>query len=283
MQVMMFCRNPIKRKRSGIGELVKAGKFLSSLSKINLTDSSYYRDIISNFSEVFGQDTIRVFRYEDAIKHSSGPVGTLLDAIGGSSELLSQFRNERYNSGSTNEAITLLSAMNETLPAIDNIPFIVKGQTRKLLIHLPGQRFTLPVSFQRKYWEHTKDDVEWLCKTYSLPLYEFEEEKVPPIAEKWSEETLSYLRKVIGDMPDPVKKTILDVLLTEFKTHEKEFNFSKKRNLFKFIMFYSSYLQVGSRFNTLKYITRKLGLLSGGFFSFDYYLNTHKINTLNHK
>lgn len=283
IQIVIFCRYPVKWLSSMASEyIVGQGLTLKNCLSKGLLSGNYYKQLIANFSEVFGNDSITVLLYENAILHPSGPTGALLEVLGAEDELIDQFKNERFNSASSYEAISIFSAIHETLPDVDGLPYSFQGKTRELLINLPGKKFVLPIPFQRKIWELSKADVDWLCKTFLLPYYQYGEEEIPAISERWGAETLKYLHQVMLSLPDSVKKAILDVLLDELKVHKREFTLGKKRELFGFLMHYSLYLQTGSRFGKLKYFVNKLGIVQGLFHSGLFYLSKRS-NRLRHE
>ena len=111
-QIVMFCRNPIKRLNSIIVQLIrnKGGTLQSSIEKTPIP-KKYYRSRISYLSEVFGKENITIIRFEDAVKHPCGPTGSLLQAIGVEAQVIDQFENIRYNSSSKYEALTIFSAI----------------------------------------------------------------------------------------------------------------------------------------------------------------------------
>jgi len=273
IQVIMFCRNPLYRIRSKVIERIRGGEFQNITFSRGFNVISYYQNIFASFSDVFTKDMIKVIRFEDAIQHSSGPLGALLEAIGAETDLISQFKNERHNTASSYEAIAIFSAIHENLPKVKGVPYSFQGKTRKVLINMPGQKFALPLSKQRKIWEQAKEDIDWLCKTFSLPYYKFEEEEVPAISGRWSSETLKYLFDSMHKLPDPVKKIILEVLLHELKVNKREFGLQKQRQIFGFITHYSINLQLGAKTEKLKYFMKKLGIVQGMLHSGLYYLS----------
>lgn len=276
MQIVMFCRNSVQQIISHTSAIVRSqGLTLKNCLPQSGIHNSYYRQIVLKFIEVFGKENITILRFEDAILHPSGITGALLEAIGAETALISQFKNERFNPASSSEAVSIFSAIHETLPAVDGLPYSFQGKTRKLLMNLLGQKFVLPVNVQRKVWELTKVDADWLCATFSLPYYQYKEEEIPAITGRWGAETIKYLHQVMLSLPDPVKKTILDVLLDELKAHKREFSLDKRRELFGFIMHYSLYLQTGSWFKKFKYLVKKLGVPSGVLHGSHYFLLVH--------
>ncbi len=273
IQIIMFCRNPLYRIRSTVIERTKGGESKNIILSMGFNVIRYFQNILAKFSDVFGKDMIVVIRFEDAIKHPSGPTGALLEAIGAETALISQFKNERFNSASSSEAVSIFSAIHENLPKVNGVPYSFQGQIRKVLINMPGQKFALPLSIQRKVLEQAKEDIDWLCETFSLPYYQYEEEEVPAISGRWGQETLKYLFDLMHKLPDPVKKIILEVLLEELKVNNREFGLQKQRQIFGFIMHYSVYLQLGARAEKLKYFVKKLGSVQGILHCGLYYLS----------
>jgi hypothetical protein len=274
IQIIMFCRSPLQRFRSNtVARIRGRGSRLIHETEKEHYPIGYYKKRFLVFSEVFGKEMIKVIRFEDAIRHPGGPAGALLEAIGAATDLISRFKNERHNATSSYEAIAIFSAIHENLPKVNGVPYSFQGKTRKALISLPGQKFALPLSKQRKIWEQAKEDVDWLCETFSLPHYKYEEEEVPAISGRWSQETLKCLFDSMHKLPDPVKKIILEVLLEELNVNKREFGLQKQRQIFGFIMHFSVYLQLGARTEKLKYFVKKLGTVQGMLHSGLYYLS----------
>jgi hypothetical protein len=73
-KVVMMCRHPVSRFRSAIqASVCDFGMPMNKTIQNHLLRTNYYRNLTSNFSEVFGIENISVIKYEDAITNRYGP------------------------------------------------------------------------------------------------------------------------------------------------------------------------------------------------------------------
>lgn len=272
LEIIMFCRQPVTRLKSSIDLRIRNNGSTIERELNTQQPDTYYRSIISRFSKVFGKNAIKVFRFEDAIGHNQGPTGFFLEKIGADPDLISHFKNDRYNPSSSYETVRIFSEIHEKLPCKEGLPYSYQGAIRELLWAMPGQKFVLPLSFQQAIWERTKQDVDWLCETFSLPNYTFEGEESPPISKRWSRETIQYLYKIIPDLPAPLVTIIVETILDELLTFYDSFNAQKRKELFEFIMRYSFFLKLQSKAAKFMYFTNKAGYYRGVYQMGQYYI-----------
>jgi len=266
IEIIFFVRNPITLFKSKINHKVRN---TNSLNPVLLSESmsigegykpNPYRALVDTFSAVFTREQMMAIRFEEAIKHRSGPVGAFLQKIGVEESLVEQFTNEKFNLASSHEAILILSAINEHFSEMSKLDFSYYSALRKQIIDLPGQKFTIPISLQQALWEKEQQDMDWVCKNFSIPPYPYREEATIPESTRWSEETLDHLHQMIYRFPDLIKNIILGVLWSELEAHYKAYSTAQRLRLYGFIKHHATQVSKDSHFGPSQSFQGRLGL-----------------------
>ena len=261
-KVVLMCRHPVSRFRSFLqASICNFGITMNKAIEYHLLPNKLYRNLTSNFSEVFGRENISVIKYEDAITNRHGPAGAFLAVI--DKDLPDKIKPDivRENPAHTYETVALLDAVNRTFPQTLGFDLHPERMValNKLLAEMPGQKFMLPKGLSEKIWQNMAEDVDWLCAEFSLQPYNFLNEDIQEGTEIWNNKTLLYLKTVFPGFSDSQKKDVLATLLDELYNNRKSFTFNKIQQVFAFVMFYSKYLQVGTRFAKFKYFSQAIG------------------------
>lgn len=261
-QVVLMCRHPVSRFRSFLqASICNFGIPMNKAIEYHLLRNKLYSNITSNFSEVFGRENISVIKYEDAITYRHGPAGALLAVI--DRDLPDKIKPDivRENPTHTYETVALLDSVNRTFPQTLGYELHPERMValNQLLAEMPGQKFMLPKGLSEKIWQNMAEDVNWLCAEFSLQPYNFLNEDIQVASEIWNNKTLLYLKTVFFGFSDPQKKDVLTTLLDELSVNRKSFTFNKIQQVFGFVMFYSKYLQVGTRIEKFRYFSQAIG------------------------
>lgn len=262
IEVILFCRNPAVREKAHILQLVKGGYTLEQAFERNdALPRPFYQIKINHLSEVFSCGAVHVIRFEDAILHKEGPGGALLSGVG-AGECISKQLGKRFSNQSLSyEATILTNAINT------NYPRYIKNQLfpspviycQQSITLMPGQKYILSLAQSQKIWNRDKKDMDWLCKTFHLPAYEFTYEKPPNDADKWSEDVLINLKTILSIQPAAIKEVILKELIKELKKYRSVFSLKKKTMIFSCLMHNSFYLQLNSRGAKFIFFQKQLG------------------------
>lgn len=264
IEVILFCRHPVTWSRAHIQEVIKGGINLEEARKKNaLAISDYYQKKIKVFSSVFAFESLHVFRYEDAIQNEYGPAAAFLSCIGADASFIKtlNLQNEVHNISLSYEATTLLNAIYTKTPGFinDQINPKLNNFHPKTIHQIPGVKFYLEPNHNHEIWQSAQDDVNWLCKNFMLPAYNYSDKRKEEDAYKWNDDTLTYLQTILPEQPPRIRKIIITEILAEIIRYKKCFSYRKKHSLFAFIMHNSACLEFDSRYAKFSYLSKYLG------------------------
>ena len=199
----------------------------------HLLRNNLYSNLTTNFSEVFGRENISVIKYEDAVTNRYGPAGALLAGI--DKDLPDKIKPDivRENPTHTYETVALLDSVNRTFPQTLGYELHPERMValNKLLADMPGQKFMLPKGLSKTVWEALAEDVNWLCRKFSLPEYQFLDEDLKADVDIWNKQTLIYLRNMLPGLSPEYRKTILHELLHNSIGRQHQIPVRKRINL----------------------------------------------------
>jgi hypothetical protein len=216
--VLVCVRHPVDWSRSVIQQRLKGGDTLQQLYEEPPTPK--YRWKISRAISVFGQENVRVFDFEGAVKKEGGIVRAFAEQAGlnaSSGEFLAS-RAVRYNESLSLEAAWILSSLNRQRPMfVDNVLAPRRSQRRDELFYLKrieGRKFDVPDSVKEKIRSHSREDVAWLNETFGLELYrdvtdsaphahghqEDREEPPPPVRQALSDPAVESIAEIVGEL-----------------------------------------------------------------------------------
>jgi len=75
-----------------------------------------FQEKIEKFTKVFGSESVKVYSFEEAIKHEFGPVGYFLALLNVNDNEISRFYYKRSNEGLPMFAVKFLSYVNMKMP-----------------------------------------------------------------------------------------------------------------------------------------------------------------------
>ncbi len=222
IMIVMVCRHPVSRFRSALqASICNFGMTMGKATDYHLSRSGLYRNLLNQLSGVFGRENITVLKYEDLVLHKFGPAGALLEMVDGS--LPENIKPEifRDNQTRTYETVLLLNAINQTFPQTSGYELHPERMIalNTLFEGMPGQKFMLPIGLSGKVWQAYAEDVNWLCREFSLPEYSFLNEDLKPDFLVWSSETLDFIDGVIPNLPTADRNTVIR-FLNEMKSQQ---------------------------------------------------------------
>lgn len=237
INIVLICRHPVSWFRSALQMNVAIyGNGLDDEVKNLLQEKHRFQNLIERFSKVFGADNFLIIKLEDAVKHIFGPAGAMFSLIQNdlAEKLNPQLIHE--NQGATYEAFKLLKAINNSYSR--NIDYaMLFGRMKpviKLFTGMPGQKFMLPRGLSIKAWEALGDDANWLCKKFSLPVYQFRNEDLN--VDAWSRQTLYFVRKNLTRLTRKQRVVILLELLKEIFKTDCGCSFTKRIKIAWFVL-----------------------------------------------
>jgi hypothetical protein len=240
IKIIFFCRHPITYARSHIQEVVKGGQILEQeMENYASFARSHYQTRLGNFLSVFPHDDISVIKYEDAISHTQGLLGTFLSVVGIDLSLAKGMIRMRRNESLSHESILLANAINQNLPMfVNNVPNPFRSAyNHDLIKRISGKKFTLDSDFNRAIWRTCSDDMAWLCKNFRLPEYKFSEQGVT-WNELWNIHVLEQVNDVLFKQPIAVRDIILSQISDDKERYRIFFSQSKIAQIDKFLSYY---------------------------------------------
>lgn len=207
--VLICVRHPVDWTCSVVQERLKQGDTLRQLYEE--PPRVRYCQKISNAISVFGQENVRVFDFDTAIKDDGGIVGAFAaqaELSAPSRDLLvSRAQEVRANESSSLEAVHIHDALNRQRPMFEDGVRVPSrpgpGQEVPYLKRIKGQRFDVPDYVKEKIRSRSREDVAWLNETFGLDLY----------GDVMDEETFAErYEKSFEALSDPAIESIAEVL-----------------------------------------------------------------------
>jgi hypothetical protein len=239
IRVVLLCRHPVSRFRSGLqGSVCSFGLPMEKAIERNLRRTLFYRNLITSFSEVFGQESIAVLKYEDAIRHSFGPAGAFLALVDKDLPDKIKLTLQHDNPASKYETFVLLNAINQTCYHTSGYELQPQrmAELNELFREMPGQKYILPQGLSKKVWEALSEDANWLCREFSLLEYQFIDEDLKADADIWRGQTLDCLRNLIPGLSPEYRRIILRELLKQAMSRKNKVLFGKRITLLNFVL-----------------------------------------------
>jgi len=82
---------------------------------------------------------------------------------------------------------------------------------------------------------------------------------MPPISERWSEDTLKHLRTIFFSASEELKLIVTEVLIKELTSHYKDFSKLQKDNILKFIAWSTRYITMSGKINIYNFQLKNMG------------------------
>jgi len=220
-KIIIFCRHPVDHFRSITQERIKNG----ALEPANHFESvmfykHYYKNITDRFTNIFGEGNISAVRYEDAIKMPGGPTEMLIKLISIDKNIAFKFRNKYINTSLSSEAVIILSALNAS-KELSAKPSIKIKFINELLNKIPGQTYSLNDALNDHLWNVARDDINWFCSKFSLPLYNYNNHEFSLPSKKWQENTIKYLRSIYPILNSQIRSCIKHLIASETADYEE--------------------------------------------------------------
>jgi hypothetical protein len=237
IKIIFFCRHPITYARSHIQEVVKGGQILEQeMENYASFARSHYQTRLGNFLSVFPHDDISVIKYEDAISHTQGLLGTFLSVVGMDPSLGEHLKDDRVNGSLSFESISLINAINRNVPRFvnhaPNSEWSACGH--RLIRQISGAKFHLDNEYNQRIWSECHDDMAWLYRNFSLSPYEFSDEDASE-SQRWNTDVFEQLHYLFPRLPVFMRDIILSEICEQKAGHERYFSQSKISQIEKFI------------------------------------------------
>jgi len=212
--IVIFVRNPISLTVSVIQQLVKSGHNEQIALKIGMRGSSHlFQERIERFTKAFGSESVKVYSFDEAIKHKFGPVGYFLALLNLNNDEISRFHYKRTNEGLSMFAVKFLSYVNMKMPLIIDEK-LHKNRTLVDIIPLSnvhGPKYDISHTDKKAIIENSQHDVNWLRKNYGID-YSFPSFSKNQNDFEITEEIIHDLKNIFQNLSHPLKRLLIEFL-----------------------------------------------------------------------
>ncbi|MFT4614467.1 MAG: hypothetical protein ACI9NT_001612 [Bacteroidia bacterium] len=202
LRVVAFVRSPVDSLTSLLQERVKAGINVSPEKLAGRVRAKCDR-IQQHFGEL-----AQFENYHDAAMHPDGLVGAWFELLGIDRGALTQLELVDRNASLSQEAYTLMRAVNHAYPmseqAVHNVPRF--PYDLDVLMQLPGQRFMLPGLRDSAAYQVCLGETVWLQDALGLA---FPEDIQEVQGELWQTETIAALENLVGKIEHPALRNTI--------------------------------------------------------------------------
>ncbi len=214
--IIIFVRNPISLVTSNIQQKVKSIYTEQVALKIMMKKSlSLFQVKIQKFTKVFGSQYVKVYSFEEAIKHEFGPVGYFLALLNIDNNEISRFHYKRSNEGLSMFSVKFLSYVNMKMPRI------IDGKLQKNRAHGDigqfidymggGHKYDISYTDKMTIIENSRHDVDWLRKNYGIdyssPSFSKNQNNI-----EITEKTIHDLKNTFQNMSRPFRLLLIEFL-----------------------------------------------------------------------
>lgn len=200
--VVAFVRSPLSALASLLQERVKGGKNVAPEVL-----AGRVRAKCDRMQRHFGAH-IDFINYHEATLHPAGLVGAWFELLGIASADIAQLDLVSRNASLSQEAYTLMSAVNEAYPVGGETAGVPDRFPHDLdaLTQLPGQRFAIAGLREAPAYQACLDEAVWLGDTLGMT---FPEDVVVNQGELWQPETLDALSAVVGQVEQSALRAVI--------------------------------------------------------------------------
>jgi hypothetical protein len=229
-KIIIFCRHPVDHFRSITQERIKNGVLVSANHfESVMFYKHYYKNITARFTNIFGEGNISAVRYEDSIKMTGGPTEMFLRLVDIDENTAFKNKNININASLSAEAVLIHSAINAS-KILRSKPSLKTKFINELLNKIPGQSFSLNDALNDHLWNVARDDINWFCSKFSLPLYNYNNHEFSLPSKKWQENTIKYLRSIYPILNSQIRSCIKPLIASETADY-KEVSVSKDEGI----------------------------------------------------
>ena len=232
VKVIAYVREPISWAVSSIQQTIRGAgdTYSSGFKRIKESMGGLYRYRLKKFTEIFGEKSVKVYRFEDAIKYHYGIVGHFLRAIGVKESDLKNYSIIRSNEGSSLVAIDIISFINEKIPLFLDGKLNPKRSDVDCLIFsgIRGTKFDIPVHDKFDLMEINYEDAVWLKKNFGID-YLKPEIKPGNVQLEFSPETIKDIQIAFSRSSIEIKFAVIEYLKS------RESDFKQLSNLIKLL------------------------------------------------
>ncbi len=189
-----------------------------------------YEEIIGRYINIFGKESMNLYKFEDACKYPTGPVCFLLNKMGLQDEIVDQMQICNKNESISDMAVDLLTYINREIPFTTcNIKSSLRGtQDWKPFQYLPGKKFQLPEEDIVNIQEKTRSNIIWLKDNYNIS-YSFNPKSQNNIQLEFDGNYVEHMILALRKCKPVIRKLVYNYLL--LRSSERDLSIKGKDNL----------------------------------------------------
>ncbi|WP_240415738.1 hypothetical protein [Paenibacillus periandrae] len=229
IKVLISVRHPVPWLVSATQQRLKAGQKLQQIldEKMNEIIQNLFQIRIGNLVQVFGTDAVKVYRFEDSVKHECGPVGYFLEKLGYEKDEIITFNIVKANESISLIAAELLAFINEKCPIIFNNRRNEQRTREDInpLLAIRGPKFDISHAYKKGFLELAQDDLKWLKENFGI---DFSYQLSPQISDPkldFSPETVADINHAYDNLSAPLQELVTECLRVKIKDSTNPFNF----------------------------------------------------------
>jgi len=290
ISIIVYVRNPVDISVSEIQQrIIGSDTEDTALLEMKKRISSYFRDSIEKFNNIFGKGSIHLYKFEQAIKHPFGLVGHFLEAIGFDETAIQKFEILKNNQSISQIATDMISYINLKEPWQINVKINDKREWGDHhCLSISGKKFTISIHEKRELFQKSIPDALWLKEQFNVDYTR------KPLFEK-EKEDYYFNKKICREIEQAYSKTsqVIRPLIYQYFLEEIEESKMTKPSKTKFLKNLKRIDKEKNKKNCfikkmLKYSRDYYIIKKSGLFDKDYYLNNNehhskiKINPIIH-
>ncbi len=261
--VYAYTRDPIAYASSDYQQ--HARQFLSGTRILHFP----YEEIIGRYLNVFGKESINLYKFEDACKYPGGPVCFLHNKIGLGNEVVDQMQILNKNESISDMAVDLLTYINREIPftACNLNSGLRRRQDWRIFRDLPGRKFQLPEEDIVNVREKTRSNMIWLKDNFNIS-YSFNRKSQNNIELEFDDNYVENMIVALRKCNLVIRRLVYDYI--KLRGSEANLDIKSKENLFilrahfeenYFLVKQFTFLQICSSIRIVNYLHRQLRIL----------------------
>jgi hypothetical protein len=211
--VICFVRDVVKWNTSSLQQRIRSGTKDISEDPAEIA-KDLFRSRLQKFISLFGKEHMKVYKFEEAVQHSLGPVGFFMEKIG--VENIVHLENNIFaNPSLKHEAVKLLEFINKHEKPYDfeNLLYNKNRQHNdtKPLFGIGKEKFILPLDEQGEIIYNARSDILWLNENFGIDYSNVDTVGDEP-KDSITKESLCDLEKVFDKLSPTICKLTIKYL-----------------------------------------------------------------------
>ena len=167
-EIVCFVREKVSLVTSFVQQWIKVqDNFFAD--DVNQFDN-FYQDRIAGFAGIYGLENMKVYPFENALKHPQGPVAFFLEAIGIDTDGLTDFDILNSNKSISDKACEVINYINDLMPTTLNkkLSVLRTDQDAQPLFLVRGAKYRLTKHQVDTILKGGEKDLAWLQDTFGI-------------------------------------------------------------------------------------------------------------------